>query len=493
MNAGTASPALVAARLNALLVHCGLPAAASNAIICDGPAPGCRPAVGEAAAVALSAVASAAALLWQMRGGSAQSVSISTLQAAATLRSYTLQTLDGLSPGGAPSDATPLAQFYRTRDDRQFFIHGVLPHLAEGTLRVLGLGEPGFSEIAQAVATWDALALEDALAAAGMCGAYARSAAEWNAHPQQQATAAAGPLEILRIGDAPPEPLPHGLSPGVRPLSGIRVLDLTRILAGPTCGRTLAEHGAEVLLISAPKLASVKAFVLDTGPGKRSAYLDLDVPADLATLQTLITGTDVFSQSFRTGRLARRGLAPAALAAARPGIVCVSINCYGHQGPWAGRPGWDQLAAAATGLAQMQGEPEGLPRLLNCAACDYVTGYLAALGVLTALQRRVTEGGSWEVRVSLAQTGRWLRNFAVPHSIGTSVDLSVPSSYFMESDTPLGRLRHLAPVVRMSETPPHWALPAVPLGYHPAAWAASAGSGTVFSPHRQFSQQGAPA
>jgi hypothetical protein len=110
-----------------------------------------------------------------------------------TLCSYTLQTLDGMSLGGAPSDATPLAQFYEARDDRQFFIHGVLPHLAEGTLRVLGLTEPSCSSVAQAVATWDSEAIEDALAAAGMCGAYARSTAEWDARPQQIATAAAGP------------------------------------------------------------------------------------------------------------------------------------------------------------------------------------------------------------------------------------------------------------------------------------------------------------
>jgi crotonobetainyl-CoA:carnitine CoA-transferase CaiB-like acyl-CoA transferase len=481
MNAETES--LVTARLDALLRHCGLPAAADSTIVCDGPAPGCRPAVGEAAAVALTAVASAASVLWQLRGGPAQRISSSTQQAAATLRSYTLQTLDGMSLGGAPSDATPLAQFYTTRDDRQFFIHGVLPHLAEGTLRVLGLTEPSCSSVAQAVATWDAEALEDALAAAGMCGAYARSTAEWDAHPQQIATASAGPIEIVRIGDAPPEPLPLGVLPGIRPLSGIRVLDLTRILAGPTCGRTLAEHGAGVLLVSAQKLASVKAFVLDTGAGKRSAYLDLDVPEDLSTLQTLVAGADVFSQSYRAGRLAQRGFSPAALAAARPGIVSVSINCFGHQGPWVQRPGWDQLASAATGLAHMQGEPSGLPTLLNCAACDYVTGYLGALGVLAALQRRATEGGSWEVRVSLAQTGRWLRDFAAPRDIEMPFNLSLPSDYFIETETPLGLLRHLAPVTRMSYTPPYWASPPVPLGHHPAAW-------TTAMSERQFLPQG---
>lgn len=464
----TVSPALIAARLDALLAKVGLSGIRSGFVEWDGGAPGCRPAAGEGAATVLAAVASAAAALWERGGGPAQEVRVSTRQAAATLRSYTLQTLDGASPGGAPSDATPLAHFHPTRDGRFFFIHGVLPHLAQGTLRVLGLpnAPPTYDAVAKAVAGWDADVLEEALAAAGMCGAYARTAAEWDAHPQQLASAAAGPIEVVRIGDAPPTPLPRGS----RPLSGVRVLDLTRILAGPTCGRTLAEHGAEVLLVSAPKLDSVKAFVLDTGHGKRSTYLDIDREADRSTLRSLAAQADVFSQSYRAGRIASRGFAPADLAALRPGIVAVSINCYGHQGPWVDRPGWDQLAMAVTGLAAIQGGPDGAPTLMNCAACDYITGYLAALGTLAALYRRSTEGGSWEVRVSLAQTGRWLRDFAAPRALDASPDLSLPDGYFAECDTPLGRLRHLAPVARMSATPPCWELPPVPLGAHAPVW-----------------------
>lgn len=471
MTTHSASPALVAARLDALMRHCGLRGAADTLIEWDGPAPGCRPPVGEAAAVALAAVGSAAAAFWESRGGSRQSVRVSSRQAAASLRSYALLTLDGVSLGRGPADATPLAHFYRTRDDRLFFIHGVLPHLAQGTLRVLGVQQPGYDSIAQAVSSWDADALEDALAAQRMCGAYARTAAQWDAHPQHQATASAGPVEIVRIGDAAPRPMPVG----ARPLSGVRVLDLTRILAGPTCGRTLAEHGADVLLISAPQLASVPSFVLDTSHGKRSACLDLDQPGQQAVLQTLLADADVFSQSFRTGRLARRGLAPAALAQVRPGIVCVSINCYGHTGPWVERPGWDQLAAAVTGLCSMQGGPDGPPSVMNCAACDYITGYLAALGVLAALQRRAREGGSWEVRVSLAQTGRWLRDLAAPHEVSAPVDLSVPAGYFIESETPVGRLRHLGSAVRMSATPTRWTLPATPVGRHAPVWGATTG------------------
>lgn len=453
-------------RLAELLAHVGLPDAAPVRFETDGAAPGCRPAVGEAAAVAVAACAAAADTLRRRARGEAQEISVSTLHAAASLRSFMLLTLDGTSQGGAPSDDTPLARFHRTRDGRDFFIHGVLPHLAEGTLKVLGLDHASHEGIAAAVAARDAAELEDALADAGMCGCYARTRAEWEAHPQGRRNAAAGPVEIFRIGDAPPEPLP----PGTRPLDGVRMLDLTRILAGPTCGRTMAEHGADVLLISSPTLPSVPSFVLDTGHGKRSAWLDLERAGDVAALTALAAGADVFSQGYRTGSLARRGLSPEDLARIRPGIVYVSINCYGHDGPWSGRPGWDQLGVAATGLAHAQGG-EGPPALMPAAACDYVTGYLGALGAMAALARRATQGGSWHVRVSLAQTGAWLRDFAPPRDLEASPDASVPAAFMQESLTSLGLLRHLAPVARMSATPPRWARPAAPLGADAAAWA----------------------
>ncbi|WKA26528.1 CoA transferase [Bradyrhizobium roseum] len=459
-------PALISQRLGELLSHCGIVSDLTARIDLDGAAPGCRPAVGEGAAVVLAACAIAAAEIWLRRGGKPQPIAVSTRQAAATLRSYAYLTLDGHGVGGAPSDESPLAEFYRTRDGRHFFIHGVLPHLAAGTLKVLGLDTATYDSVAHAVSGWDALDLEEALATRGMCGVYARTPAEWDAHAQNMAIAPGGPVELLRIGDAPPEPLPAGS----RPLEGVRVLDLTRILAGPTCGRTLAEHGADVLLVSSPKLDSVHSFVLDTGHGKRSTWLDLTHTEDRSTLKRLVAQAHIFSQGYRSGSLARRGFSPNELAAIRPGLICISINCYGHEGPWVERPGWDQLAAAATGLTEIQGEDSGRPALLRSAACDYVTGYLGALGAIAALQRRATEGGSWLVRVSLAQTGVWLRDFAAPRALEDRPDFAVPDDYFVETQTPFGRLKHLAPAARMGATQPHWERPVVPLGTHPPSF-----------------------
>lgn len=451
------------ARLRSLLALHGLAEDAVRVVINDDGGPGgCRLPVARDAAAALAAAAAAADRVWQVRGGLPQQIAVSTRHAGESLRSYAHLRVNGEPAGGSPADGNPLVDFYRTRDGRWFFVHGVFEHLAQGTARVLDLRERSAPAVADAVARWDAQALEVALAEERMCGAYARSAAEWRAHPQGQVLSGLPCVEVRRIGEAPPQPL----LPAARPLAGVRVLDMTRIIAGPTAARTLAEHGADVLAISAGRLPNMRTFVMDTGHGKRSARLDLDVRHDHAQLLRLLRGSDVLVQGYRSGSLARRGLSARDAAEQRPGIVYVSVNCYGHEGPWAGRPGWDQLAAVATGMAMRQGSPEQ-PMLLPVAACDYITGYLAAFGTMVALARRATEGGSWEVRASLSQTAMWLQQQA---TVTPEADRELPPELMQETDSGFGRIRHLRPAARMSRTPPEWSLPAAPLGTHAAEW-----------------------
>lgn len=457
-------------RLAGLLQQHGLAGAGQRVRIeDDGAAAGCRLPVAADAAAAIAAGAAAADRLWQLRGGAPQDIAVSTRHAGASLRSYATLWVDGRPAGGSPADGNPLVDFYRTRDGRWFFVHGVFEHLAAGTLRVLGVRERSAAAIAAAVARRDAQELEDALAQERMCGAYARSAAEWRAHPQGRLLAALPCVEVRRIGDAPAQPLP----PAARPLAGVRVLDLTRIIAGPTASRTLAEHGADVLNISSPRLPSLPTFVIDTGHGKRSAWLDVDEPRQREQLLALARDADVLVQGYRSGTLARRGLAPHDLARARPGIVYVSVNCYGHEGPWAQRPGWDQLAAVATGMTVRQGSVER-PLLLPVAANDYTSGYLAAFGAMVALARRAVEGGSWEVRASLAQTAMW---FQQQPDVEPAPDQALPPHWLQDSDGPCGRVRHLRPAARMSLTPPRWELPAAPLGTHAPQWLPRPGAG----------------
>jgi crotonobetainyl-CoA:carnitine CoA-transferase CaiB-like acyl-CoA transferase len=254
----------------------------------------------------------------------------------------------------------------------------------------------------------------------------------------------------------------------------VRVLDLTRVLAGPTCARSLAEHGADVLKISAAHLADLGMVELDTGIGKLSARLDLRKEEDLRALRELLRQTDVFSQSYRPGALAARGLSPEELARLRPGIVCVSLTAWGESGPWHGRRGFDSIVQSVSGMAHAQGGA-GKPSLLPVSAIDYVSGYLMAFGAMLALERRAREGGSWLVRVALARVGKWITDLGSVESLTGAVDelpRDILKSLLVETAAPDGRITHLRPVLVMSATPPRWERPPVPLGYHPPAWPA---------------------
>ena len=421
--------------------------------------------VGEAAACVLAAQAVAAADLWCVRGGAPQRIEVDVHAAAASLLSFLFIRADGVS---FPREGSATTALYRARNGQWIHLHGGFPHLHEGTLALLGCPDDA-GAIAKAVAEWDTQALEDALAARGLCGARLRRAEEWRAHPQGRVLQRTPLVDVRRIGDGVPEPLRGGRA--ARPLSGVRVLDLTRVLAGPTCARTLAEHGADVLHLRSPRLPFIEPFVIDTNPGKRSCYLDLDREPDVEQLRTLVRGADVFSQGYRGDALARRGFGPEALAELRPGIIAVSINCYGHDGPWATRPGWEQLAQTVTGMAFEHAGDE-TPAVVPAAVNDYITGHLAALGVLRALERRTREGGSWHVRVSLARTAMWIQSLprTAADASPRGIDVAALKPWLIEMDTNWGRLSRLGPITRMSETPPRWDLPPAPLGTHPPQW-----------------------
>ena len=455
------------ARVAALLTEVGATAEVDVAIEGRDPVLASRLPVGEAAAVAIGAGAALAAEIWRNRTGEEQSVRVGVDAAAGSLISFLLQRIDGAEE--APDMARrslALTALYEARDGRWIHLHGGFPHLATGTRAVLGVSDDADrDQIARAVRRRDALELEDTLAEVDCCAAMVRTGAEWDAHPQGRALAPLGRVVITKVAHGEP----RAAGRGDRPLAGVRVLDLTRVLAGPTVGRTLAEHGAEVLLVNSPKLPNVDGFVIDTSHGKRSTRLDLDLPEDAARLRTLASGADVFVQGYRPGALACRGFGAEDLTATHSGLVYVDVTCYGDAGPWSTCAGWEQMAESATGIAAAQGGA-ARPRLVPAAPCDYITGYLGALGAMAALQRRVAEGGSYQVSVSLCQTGMWIRSLGAGLDPDTASGLGDWKARLQETETGFGRLRHLRPVVEMSRTPPHWALPSAPIGTHGAAW-----------------------
>src|SRR6266852_6268470 len=428
--------------------------------------------VGTSGAAALGALGLAAAHLWKLRGGRSQRVAVDLRAAAASLRSARYLLIDGKPP---PPVWDPLSGFYPVRDG-WISINCNFPNHRDAALKVLDTGaERAAAEMKSG--NWQGERLEDAIHAAAGCAGLVRSHEEWAQHPQAQAVAGQPLLSLERIGEAPPEPLP----PGKRPLSGVRVLDLTRVLAGPTCARSLAEHGADVLKITAAHLPDSGLVELDTGIGKLAARLDLRNEKDIFLLQNLARESDVFSQSYRPGALAARGFSPQALARLRPGIVCVSLSAWGGSGPWRERRGFDSIVQAVSGMAQSSGNcagEDGKPKLLPVSAIDYVSGYLMAFGAMVALARRAQEGGSWLVRVALARVGQWIVDrgilpaaalAAIPDDLADDEIARLSGESVMPDGT---RLRHLAPVVGLSETPPRWVRPPAPLGFHPPAWPA---------------------
>jgi crotonobetainyl-CoA:carnitine CoA-transferase CaiB-like acyl-CoA transferase len=427
--------------------------------------------IGETSATALAAIGLAVSDLWELRTGRSQEVAVDTRQATASLRSGKYMQMDGVP---ISTERNSVAGVYPARNGRWSYLHCNFPNHRAAALGVLGVPEDR-QAVREAVAKWDALELEEAIIAAKGAGGMVRTMDEWSQHPQAAAIASLPLMEIVKIGDSPPEELPDG----DRPLSGIRVLDLTRVLAGPTCARTLAEHGADVMKITGAHLPNIGYQEYDTGHGKLSAHLDLRDENDLETLRGLVRESDVFSQGYRPGTLGQRGLSPDELAHLRPGVIYITLSAFSHVGPWASRRGFDTVVQTVSGITSRQGElfpgDEPGPQFYPVSAIDYLTGYLMAFGALVALARRAREGGSWLVRISLAQTGRWLVGRGqVPEtelrdvpSEFTPMELELWS---MTSDTPVGRLRHLGPVVRLSETPPRWARPSVPLGYHQPVW-----------------------
>lgn len=427
--------------------------------------------IGETSAAALAAVGLAVSDLWALRTGRGQEVSVDTRQATASLRSGHY-----LKMNGAPvsTERNAVMGVYPAKNGRWSYLHCNFPNHREAALRVLGVPEDR-EAVRKAVANWDALELEEAIIGAKGAGGMVRTMEEWAKHPQAAAIASLPLMEILKIGDSAPEKLPDG----DRPLSGIRVLDLTRVLAGPTCARTLAEHGADVLKITGPHLPNLGYQEYDTGHGKLSAHLDLRERRDVDILRGLVREADVFSQGYRPGTLSDRGFSPEALAKLRPGIVFVSLCAFSHIGPWASRRGFDTVVQTVSGITSRQGELfPGVapgPQFYPVSAIDYLTGYMMAFGALVALARRAREGGSWLVRISLAQTGRWLVGRGqVPEAELKNVPKEFTPDelerWSITSDTPVGRLSHLGPVMRLSKTPPRWARPSVPLGYNEPAW-----------------------
>jgi crotonobetainyl-CoA:carnitine CoA-transferase CaiB-like acyl-CoA transferase len=355
--------------------------------------------------------------------GSSGRLTVDARHVGVAFRSERFARLDGqpVAMGFAP-----LSRFWRTADG-WLRLHGNFPHHRAAALAVLG------DDVGSAAVRWRAEDLETAVVAAGGAAAAVRTAAAWRDHPQGRAVRGLPLMSLERVADG---------APRAGDLAGLRVLDLTRVIAGPVATRTLASHGADVVRIDGPRLPDDRGTLFDTGAGKRHAVLDLADAADRRTVEELLADADVVVQGYRPGALDAYGMDPAALAERHPHLVVVRLSAWGPAGPWAQRRGFDSLVQAATGIADLLAGPEG-PGVLPAQALDHATGHLAAALVMGALARQRTEGGGWYGELSLAQTAHWLLD--APAGRREPVHDVDPAPFLLDLPTPEGRATVVAP------------------------------------------------
>ncbi len=462
------------AALDALLSDVGLGTAAAGGSIAFAGSDPIVPAthrLGACIGVPLMANAVAAVAFHRQRGGPAQDLEVDLSEAVHGINpaAFWHPALNGLpAPHPLVLDNPFLVTPYRTADGRWIMASGVYPHLAARWCRFLDV-PPDAAKVAAAIARWDAVELEAAASAMGLPASVVRSPAEWRAHEHGAVLATEPVIGLQRIGAA----AARDFGQARRPFAGVRVLSFTHAVAGPVVGRTLAEHGADVLCGTRPNDYEHEFIYAEANVGSRSAYLDLASPAGRDRADALLAGAHVVVNNHRGGTLERYGLSPDRLADQFPGVVYVSVTCYGSGGPWADRGGFDMNASAVSGLMTTEGT-EAQPRLpVTTLINDYVTGYLGAVGAAAALVRQATEGGSWHVTVNLTRAAMWCGSLGLvdPAQAGSDADHSLREPVPYDAASPLGDVHMLAPPVRFSATAPAWPAPVlVPRGSSRAEW-----------------------
>jgi crotonobetainyl-CoA:carnitine CoA-transferase CaiB-like acyl-CoA transferase len=333
-------------------------------------------------------------------------------------------------------------------DGRFVYMCNLVPKLREGALRILDC-EANREAVAAAIAKWNADDLETAMTGQGIPVAVVRESAEWLGTEQGMALQSSPLVAIERLGETPPIALPNA----DRPFSGIKVVDMTHVLAGPMITRGLAEYGADVLHLSSanPDLDDPKAVSTEFRLGKRTANLELTNPAGRDTLAELLRDADVFVHSWRPGVFERYGFGPGQIAALNPGIVQVAVSCYGPVGPWSDRGGFDGLALASTGATAIEARYDRPKVSPPGVVTDALVGFLGTAVVASLLQRRATEGGSYRAELSLARIAMWLLSLGLD-----AVDPAAPSDVgeprMQSLETPLGQIEHVASPISFSRT-----------------------------------------
>ncbi len=418
-------------------------------------------AVTDLASAAIATASLAIAQLIERRGGKRPMVRVDRRLASFWFRS-SLRPLGWALPG--PWD--PIAGDYRTNDG-WIRLHTNAPHHRAAAERVLAV-HADKQTIAAAVALWSGAELEHAIVDAGGCAAAMRAVAQWRAHPQGRAVAAESLIDSAATEIGPDA---RGTFNAARPLAGIRVLDLTRVLAGPVASRFLAGYGAQVLRID-PPWWNEPGVVPEVTLGKRCARLDLALPNDRTRFDELLSGTDVLLHGYRAQALERLGYDAAARRRLRPGLIDVCLNAYGWTGPWRDRRGFDSLVQMSAGIADagMRWQNADRPIPLPAQALDHATGYLMAAAAVRGITRRLASAQGTQARLSLARTAKLLVDQGeAPPAPLLAAETASDRAPGIER-TPWGDAQRLFPPASIDGAPMRWDLPASDLGSAPPRW-----------------------
>jgi crotonobetainyl-CoA:carnitine CoA-transferase CaiB-like acyl-CoA transferase len=418
--------------------------------------------VEEVAIACAGAALLAAAALHAGRGGTVvRTLRLNREHVAAAFRSEAWLRVDGEPAGGG---FAPLSRFWQAADG-WVRTHGNYPWHREALLGALGTPDDP-DRVAAAIATMGAREVEDLVTRAGGVAAAVRTEAEWRAEPVGQAVAAARLAEEASLGHA----RPRLRAAGALPASGIRVLDLTRVIAGPVATRYLAALGADVLRLDPPHRPELPLQARDGLLGKRSALLDFGTPDGSVRLHELLAGADVLVHGYRPHALDRFGLAPQALAERHPGLVVVGLSAWGSHGPWGGRRGFDSIVQAACGIAAAVSPDGERPGALPCQLLDHGTGYLAAAAVLRALAAQASRGGTLFRELSLARTGHWLLSQPRDGTAPTAVPDGGPGPWLTTIGSAEGPVTVVRPLGRLGGQELAWPSPLTRYGSDPPAW-----------------------
>jgi crotonobetainyl-CoA:carnitine CoA-transferase CaiB-like acyl-CoA transferase len=434
---------------------------------------------GAMAAVALAARSVALAALWKLRTGEGQDIHVDVRKALRRFCGFfegKWETINGRSPLLLPRDNPffELPLFRRTRDGRHVVSLNIYPGLQARALNFLRCSNSTES-IGNAVLQWRAEELEAAAAEAGLVFAMVRTNEEFRNEPQYTEVLSGMPLITLeKIGESEPMPLAGGAK---TPLQGIRALGLGHVIAGAAIGRDLAYYGADVLNIWRPNDAEIEAFAWDVQVGMRSTTLD-GSKEDRASFDRLLQNADVFFSNRRPGYLERYGLTAEELSQKRPGLIHAKVVLHGERGPWSNRVGFDEIGAAVSGLFTIEGSPTQPKSPAIIPICDNVVGWLGSVGVLEALRRRATEGGSYRVVVSLTRTVLWLLSMGIfdkayaQQTAGSREEHRYVDPDVFTAETPLGTYQGFTDQVVLSRTPGAFRTVLVPRGSSKPEWLA---------------------